>query len=117
MNLVRGMQHLNGIYTQAFNRRHDRVRTVKDADRIVVLDQGWTVEDGTHNALRPHGGLYHRLYTRSDTGLEMKGVEATVKTGSVRLIRPIAIHVRIFLGRFEVSTPQGAKNIVRNPAD
>jgi hypothetical protein len=52
-NLVRGVQHLNGIYTQAFNRRHDRVRTVKDADRIVALDQGWIVEDGTHNALQP----------------------------------------------------------------
>jgi hypothetical protein len=65
-NLVRGMRHLNGIYAQAFNRRHDRVRTVKDADRIVVLDQGWIVEDGTHNELRPQGGLYYRLYTRSD---------------------------------------------------
>jgi hypothetical protein len=81
------------------------------------IDQGWIVEDGTHNELRPQGGLYHRLCTRSDTGLEMKGVEATVKTGSVRFIRPIAIHVRIFLGRFAVSTPQGAKNIARNPAD
>jgi hypothetical protein len=59
------------------------------------IDQGWIVEDGTPNELRPQSGLYHRLWTRRDTGLEMKGVEATVKTGSVRFIRPLAIHVRI----------------------
>lgn len=40
-----------------------RLTTVERADRIVVLDGGRIVEQGSHGALLAHGGLYHRLYT------------------------------------------------------
>ena len=38
-----------------------RLATVRQADRIVVMDQGRIVEQGTHEALTRAGGLYARL--------------------------------------------------------
>jgi len=39
-----------------------RLSTVRDADRIIVLDKGKIVEEGNHEGLLAKGGLYTRLY-------------------------------------------------------
>ena len=46
-----------------------RLTTVERADKIVVLDRGRVVEEGTHVDLLARGGLYQRLYTRDLAGL------------------------------------------------
>jgi ATP-binding cassette, subfamily B, bacterial len=38
-----------------------RLATVKNAERIVVMDEGCIVEEGTHRSLSAAGGLYARL--------------------------------------------------------
>ena len=44
-----------------------RLFTVRNADRIVVLQEGRVVETGTHSRLIRTGGLYERLWTAQDT--------------------------------------------------
>jgi subfamily B ATP-binding cassette protein MsbA len=42
-----------------------RLTTIQNADKIVVIDRGQVVEEGTHDQLIAREGLYYRLYTRN----------------------------------------------------
>jgi ATP-binding cassette subfamily B protein len=46
-----------------------RLATVRAADRIIVMDQGRIVEEGSHDVLSAHGGLYARLARMQFEGL------------------------------------------------
>jgi ATP-binding cassette subfamily B protein len=52
-----------------------RLATVLKADRILVLDQGRVVEEGTHESLIRHGGIYAKLARlQFDAGVERLAV-------------------------------------------
>jgi ATP-binding cassette, subfamily B, bacterial len=46
-----------------------RLATVRAADRIIVMDQGRIVEEGSHDSLNAQGGLYARLARLQFEGL------------------------------------------------
>jgi ATP-binding cassette subfamily B multidrug efflux pump len=45
-----------------------RLSTIAEMDRLIVMDQGRIVEDGTHEELLARGGLYAQLWQRQSGG-------------------------------------------------
>jgi len=45
-----------------------RLSTIAAMDRLIVMDQGRVVEEGTHAQLLAHGGLYARLWAHQSGG-------------------------------------------------
>jgi len=54
-----------------------RLSTIADADRILVLDGGQLVEQGTHTALLAKNGLYAEMWTRQAAEQDAPGEEDT----------------------------------------
>lgn len=59
---------LNRVLSQRAGKTHlfvsNRLATIRRADRILVLEQGWLKEEGTHDELMARGGEYTTLYNR-----------------------------------------------------
>ena len=53
-----------------------RLSTIAAMDRLVILDQGRIVEEGSHDGLLAHGGLYAELWARQSGGFLAEQVAA-----------------------------------------
>ena len=49
-------------------------RTLTAADKIIVLDHGRIVEEGTHEALKISGGIYQKIYETQSGAKEVGAV-------------------------------------------
>ena len=59
-----------------------RLSTIAQMDRLVVMDHGRVVEEGTHVALLSKGGTYARLWKRQSGGFETIAHSAARKSAS-----------------------------------
>jgi ABC-type multidrug transport system fused ATPase/permease subunit len=58
-----------------------RLSTVRHADRIIVLDRGRILEEGSHDGLLAHGGHYAELYNTYFRHQSIEYIEQPLKEG------------------------------------
>ncbi|MET1018666.1 MAG: ABC transporter ATP-binding protein [Microterricola sp.] len=85
-----------------------RLSTIRDADLIVVMENGHIVEQGTHSALLVQGGAYYRLYNAQFEApaieeAELSAVETLVERDNAE--RAEALRGEVLRG--EVATEEG----------
>ncbi len=51
-----------------------RLSTLRNADRLIVIDKGEVAEIGTHDELDAKQGIYHNLRTKQEEALAIRGV-------------------------------------------
>ena len=51
-----------------------RLSTLRNADRLIVLDNGKLVESGTHEELVKERGVYYKLLQLQSKALAMRGI-------------------------------------------
>ena len=68
-----------------------RLSTVRNADKIIVLNRGELVEMGTHDELLELGGVYERLYAvnygllaESETAAEIESLDSNSRFNGAR---------------------------------
>jgi len=54
-----------------------RLSTIAEMDRLIVMDQGCVIEDGSHAELVARGGLYAKLWARQSGGFLGEELEET----------------------------------------
>ena len=52
-----------------------RLSTLRDADSLIVVEEGKVVEEGTHKSLLEKEGVYHKLYKLQMEALKTIGIE------------------------------------------
>lgn len=62
MSVQESIKNMKGDYTIIIVAH--RLSTIMDADRILVLDEGQIVEEGTHKELMKKSSIYKNLYNK-----------------------------------------------------
>lgn len=60
-----------------------RLSTVRQCDRIIVMDKGKIIEMGNHEQLMEHNGYYARLHSYQDNVPDIRPVENNAKSGEL----------------------------------
>jgi subfamily B ATP-binding cassette protein MsbA len=72
-----------------------RLSTVRRADRLLVLDRGEIVEEGTHAELLARDGLYARLYARQFREDDARPVDLLTDPEVVAEAEELALEERV----------------------
>ncbi|MBN1329034.1 MAG: ABC transporter ATP-binding protein, partial [Candidatus Heimdallarchaeota archaeon] len=91
-----------------------RLSTIHDAQKILVLDQGELVEQGSHEELMKHDGIFADLYNTyySFQGLETIDFKELIKTDEEETVKPeLSPMIKMTM------TPEGMANIKQMIAD